>query len=160
MIPDGVNLDDLALQLEEDSVAFGPFVPSGKVSDVEPGLIDAVTHAGEGDFGSLGVVVLEHTPAHAPDLRDVAQDLLLSTGMDTIIVRTPESGAVVSDVHSRAALEQAQYPLLGNPDLVGGVNAFVGEINGWTVSWTSVLAVILVVLALTALAVGVALRSS
>ena len=57
MIPDGVDIDDLSRQLAEDSVAFGSFVPVEQVSSLEPGLIDAVSHAERSGFGSLGVVV-------------------------------------------------------------------------------------------------------
>ena len=147
MIPDGVDIDDLSRQLAEDSVAFGSFVPVEQVSSLEPGLIDAVSHAEQSGFGSLGVVVLEHTPPHTPDLRDVAQDLLLGTDVDTVIVRAPESGAVVSDVHSRGAIEAAQYPFLGNPDIVGGVFGFIDDVNGSSADWVSAVALIVIALA-------------
>ncbi len=147
MIPDGVDIDDLSRQLAEDSVAFGSFVPVEQVSSLEPGLIDAVSHAEQSGFGSLGVVVLEHTPPHTPDLRDVAQDLLLGTDVDTVIVRAPESGAIVSDVHPRGAIEAAQYPFLGNPDIVGGVFGFIDDVNGWSVNWPLALVLIAVTLA-------------
>lgn len=143
MIPPDVDLDDLAHQLGEDSVAFGAFVPTERAAELQPGLADAVAHAGATDFGSLGVVILEQAPAHAPDMRDVAQDLLLSTELDTVIVRAPHSGAVVSDVHSRADLESAQYPFLGNPDLVGATHRLIDDVNAASVNWPLVMAAII-----------------
>lgn len=155
MIPAGIDTDDLARQIGEDAVAFGTQVPAGRVAELEPGLVDAVAHADASGFGSLGVVVLGETPPHAPDLRDVAQDLLLATDVDTVIVRAPESGAVVSDLHTRADIESAQYPFLGNPDVVGGVFGFIDGVNGSSVSWAS--AVTLIAIALVAVVVFTAL---
>lgn len=159
MIPDGVDIDDLSRQLAEDSVAFGSAMPVEQVSSLEPGLIDAVSHAEQSDFGSLGVVVLGQTPSHTPDLRDIAQDLLLGTDVDTVIVRAPESGAIVSDVHSRAAIEEAQYPFLGNPDIVGGVFGFIDDVNGWSANWPLAVALIVVALAAVCVATAWAARS-
>ncbi|QGU04631.1 Rv1476 family membrane protein [Corynebacterium comes] len=158
MIPADVDLDDLAHQLDEDSVAFGAFVPAEKAAELEPGLVDAVSHAEATDFGSLGVVILEQTPAHTPDMRDVAQDLLMITDLDTVIVRAPLSGAVVSGTHSRADLEAAQYPFLGNPDLVGATRQFVDDVNAAAVSWPSAVAVIAISVVATATFAAVAAR--
>lgn len=162
MIPAGIDIDDLARQVEEDAVAFGPLVPAERIGELEPGLVDATVHAEASGFGPLGVVVLGETPAHQPDLRDIAQDVLLSTDVDTVIVRAPESGAVVSDVHSRADIESAQYPFLGNPDVVGGVHGFIDDVNGLSVSWLSAAVLILLTMAAVAVftAVGACRRSS
>ena len=159
MIPVGIDIHDLARQVEEDSVAFGALVPAGRVGELEPGLIDAASHADATGFGSLGVVVLGETPAHAPDLRDIAQDVLLATEVDTVIVRTPESGAIVSDLHSRAEIESAQYPFLGNPDVVGGVHRFIDDVNGAGTSWATVLAVIVLVVAAAVVFAALSVRS-
>ncbi|MCS5479507.1 hypothetical protein NYP18_07540 [Corynebacterium sp. YIM 101645] len=150
MIPADVDLDDLNRQLGEDAVAFGAFVPEGKAADLEPGLLDAVAHARDTDFGALGLVILERTPPQTADMRDVAQELLMSTDLDTVIVRAPHSGAVVSDVHSRAGLEVAQYPFLGNPDVVGAAHRFVDDVNASAASWPSATALILLGVAGTA----------
>ncbi|MDO5511114.1 DUF6676 family protein [Corynebacterium sp.] len=154
MIPEGVDIDDLSLQLAEDSVAFDAVAPAERIDSLEPGLIDAVTHAGDSGFGSLGVVVLTHTPAHTPDLRDVAQDLLLGTDLETVIVRAPGSGAMVSEVHSRGALESAQHPFLANPDVVGGVFGVIDDVNGWSTNWPFALAAMVAALAVLVLATG------
>ncbi|AJK68891.1 Rv1476 family membrane protein [Corynebacterium marinum] len=159
MIPADVDLDDLARQLGEDSVAFGAFVPAGKSTELEPGLLDAVAHAEATDFGSLGVVVLERAPAHAPDMRDVAQELLMGTDLDTVIVRAPFSGAAVSDVHSRADLEAAQYPYFGNADLVGATRQFVDDVNAATVGWPfTAIAIVLAVVITSTFTVAAARR--
>lgn len=155
MIPAGIDTDDLARQIGEDAVAFGGQVPTERIAELEPGLLDATVHADTSGFGSLGIVVLGETPAHTPDLRDVAQDVLLATDVDTVIVRAPGSGAVVSDLHTRADIESAQYPFLGNPDVVGGVFEFIDDVNGSSVSWPS--AVALIVIAMVAVAVFTAL---
>ncbi len=147
MIPAGIDTADLARQIGEDSVAFGAQVPTGRIAELEPGLLDAAAHADTSGFGSLGVVILGETPPHFPDLRDVAQDVLLATEVDTVIVRAPESGAVVSDLHTRADIEAAQYPFLGNPDVVGGVYGFIDDINGSSVNWISITALIALALA-------------
>lgn len=143
MIPADVDLDDLNRQLGEDAIAFGSFVPEGKAADLEPGLLDAAAHARDTDFGPLGLVILERTPPQTADMRDIAQELLMSTDLDTIIVRSPHSGAVVSDVHSRAELEMAQYPFLGNADVVGAAHRFVDDVNATAASWPSAMAFIL-----------------
>lgn len=148
MIPADVDIDDLTRQLNEDSVAFAPLTPAERVADLEPGLLDAVSHAADSGFGSLGVAVLDHSPPHGPDVRDVAQELLLGTGLETVIVRTPHLGAVVSDVHSRAEIESAERPLLGDPDVVGGVHAFIDTVNGTSIPWGAVAVAALVVVAL------------
>lgn len=158
MIPEGVDIDDLARQIDEDSVAFGSFVPAEKMGELEPGLIDAVSHADSSGFGSLGVVVLEHTPAHAPDLRDIAQDVLLATDVETVIVRAPGSGAIVSDAHSRAEIEAAQYPFLADGDVVGGVHRFVDDINGWSLSWGWVFVAVVLVVAVAAVLTALSAR--
>ncbi|MDO5669729.1 MAG: hypothetical protein Q4G50_06975 [Corynebacterium sp.] len=150
MIPEGVDIDDLARQIDEDSVAFGSFVPAEKMGELEPGLIDAASHAESSGFGSLGVVVLEHTPAHTPDLRDIAQDVLVATEVETVIVRAPGSGAIVSDVHSRAEIETAQYPFLADGDVVGGVHRFIDDVNGWSLNWVGILVVVLLLVAVAA----------
>lgn len=143
MIPADVDLDDLNRQLSEDAVAFGTLVPEGRAAELEPGLLDAVTHARGTDFGTLGLVILERTPPQTADMRDVAQELLMATDLDTVIVRAPYSGAVVSDVHSRAELEMAQYPFLGNPDIVGAAHRFVDDVNATAAHWPPVMALIL-----------------
>lgn len=158
MIPADVDLDDLRHQLGEDAVAFGTLVPEGRAAELEPGLLGAVDHARDTDFGTLGIVLLERTPPQAADMRDVAQELLMSTDLDTVIVRSPHSGAVVSDMHSRAELEMAQYPFLGNADIVGAAHRFVDDVNVAAANWPSAAALILLGIAGTAVFTAVGVR--
>lgn len=166
MIPENINIAELAAELEEDLVAMGA-ATGEQYPTLEPDLIGVATGAGEGDFGSLGVVVLDETPAMSSDLRDIAQDLLDSTSLDTIVVRAPASGAVVSDVHSRAALEAGQHELLGTVDFVAGTESLVRSVTESGVSsidWLQVSliagAVILVLLVASAVSVVSAHRKS
>ena len=52
-------------------------------------------------------------------MRDVAQELQLRTGVETVIVRTPQGGAAVSDSYSRADLEAAESAFAGVSTDVG-----------------------------------------
>ncbi len=124
------TLDDLTRRLGEVPVVVGE-----NSRGMEPALLDAVARAGAEGFGELGVVVLDDHPAQATDLRNLAQDLQLSTGLDTVIVRSPFSGAVVSDIHSRAELESAQYAFLGNPDVPGATHVFIDHVAAAGASW-------------------------
>lgn len=157
MIPADIDIDDLARQLEEDSVA----VAAGYRA-LEPELLDAVEHAASMDFGSLGVVVLDRTPPQTADLRDIAQDLQLATDLDTVVVRAPSSGAIVSDVHARAELEAAQHHFLGDPDIPGATHRLIDQVTAAGISWPLVaaliLAVVIVVVVATAWSARVAAR--
>ena len=90
--------------------------------------------------GSFGFVALDETPAQTADLRDIAQELLDTTNINTIIVRAPGSGAIVSDQYSRKTVELAQWDLLGNPDYVSAVDNYVASVSsdsthgGWSLS--------------------------
>ena len=147
MIPAGVDVPDLAQQIDEDSVAYGGDGGEGFARDVEPGLLDAAAHAESGDFGSVGFVVLDRTPERTADLRDIAQDVLLATDVDTVVVRAPGSGAIVSDVHSRSAIESAQYSFLGDPDVVGAAHRFIDDVTGAGITWPIVAVALLLTIA-------------
>ncbi len=147
MIPADVDIDDLARQLDEDSVAVGE-----AHAGLEPALADVVGRAEGADFGSLGIVVLDHTPPRTADLRDVAQDLQLATDLDTVLLRTPSSGAVVSDVHDRARLESAQHLFLGDPDIPAAAHRFVDQVSASGVNWGLVAVVAVVLMAVVAAA--------
>lgn len=147
MISAGVDIPDLAQQIGEDSVAYGGDGGEGFTRDVEPGLVDAVAHAESGDFGSVGFVILDRTPQQTADLRDIAQDVLLATDVDTVVVRAPGSGAIVSDVHSRSAIESAQYSFLGDPDVVGAAHRFIDEVAGAGINWALVAAALVLIIA-------------
>ena len=154
MIPADVNIDSLASQIQADHVAIGEF--GLHHPGLEESLTHAVTDAQNSGFGTLGVVVLDHTPTVSADMRDIAWKVQQATGLDTIIVRSPDSGAVVSDTYSRAQLEAAQYHLLGNPDFAAGTRNFASDVMGmqfpWTIVGIALIAAILFIAAATALA--------
>lgn len=128
MIPEHINIEELAQDLEDDFVAMGS-VTGEQYPTMEPDLIRIAEGAGHGEFGSLGVVVLDSAPPVTADLRDVAQELLQSTAVDTVVVRAPGSGAVVSDVHSRATLESAQHGMLGTHDYITGTELLIRDVT-------------------------------
>ncbi|MBI8988917.1 DUF6676 family protein [Corynebacterium meridianum] len=136
MIPADINLTDITKDLADDGVAIG------SLDSEYPGLSDALSgvidNARSGGFGELRFVFLDSAPAVAADQRDVAQDLLDATGADTLILRSPAGGAVVSGEHSRAAIESAQVDLFGNPDLVAGTQIFVDDLTRATVPWQGI----------------------
>lgn len=163
MIPADVDMDDLARQLNEDSVAFAGLNAPQMEVDLQPALLEATTRAADGDAGSVGVVVFDWTPGQAADLRDVAQDLMTATGLDTVLVRAPGGGAAVSDIHSRSVVESAQATFLSNWDYVGATHGFVDDLASSGPNWiavaVAVVAFLAIVCAVTALSVRSALRA-
>lgn len=141
MIPENIDLKQLASELGDDAVSMGERTGS-QFPTLEHDLINAVSTAESSDFGSLGIVVLDDTPVVTSDLRDIAQELLMQSDLDSVIVRAPLSGAVVSDVHSRAALESGQHDMLGTTDYVLGTELLVqGVTDSWVtnIEWVQVL---------------------
>lgn len=69
--------------------------------------------------GKFGIALIDTPYDKAADLRDVAQELQLRTGVETVIVRTPQGGAAVSDSYSRADLEAAESAFAGVSTDVG-----------------------------------------
>ncbi|MDO4760406.1 MAG: hypothetical protein Q4A31_00590 [Corynebacterium sp.] len=114
MIPEGINISDLTTQLLDDGVAFVHDDPELHAQLVASREQSPALH-------NAGFVVLNFTPAQPADLRDIAQELLLSTDLSTIVVRSPDSGAIVSNAYSRAHLESAQHAFLSTPTIEAGV---------------------------------------
>ena len=114
MIPEQYNIDELAAQLNDDSVVLGAY--GREHPGAEQDIATILANAENQGRGSFGFVALDETPAQTADLRDIAQELLDTTNINTIIVRAPGSGAIVSDQYSRKTVELAQWDLLGNPD--------------------------------------------
>lgn len=160
MIPENIDLKQLASELGDDAVTMGERT-GNQFPTLEKDLINVVTDAKESDFGSLGVVILDETPVMTSDLRDIAQELLIQTDLDTVVVRAPMSAAVVSDVHSRAALESGQHDLLGTTDYVLGTELLVQDVTESTVGnidWGQLLIWGLVALAIAVVVAGVSVR--
>lgn len=113
---------ELATQIDEDGVAF---VNPPVDADLERQLTEALPDG-------AGFIVAP--PGFGP-LRDLGQDVLDVSEAATIVVRSPESAAVVSDVHSRAAIESAQSHLFAHPDYVLGAREFFADLAGFNVPW-------------------------
>lgn len=149
--PADVDIDAIAGQLASAPVAFGSQNPINEqlghdIADA----IGRVDSANAGDLGSVGVVVLEHTPPHVPDVRDIAQDVANASGLDTVVVRTPHVAVGVSDTLSRAEVEQGQRAMVAEPDYARGLEAFAEASNAFSVPWVPVMIVIVAALILAA----------
>ena len=139
------TLEELVSQLASSSVAFGTDNPVN--AELGPALEDALAEA---NLDPAGMIVLEQTPPVIADLRDLAQDAAAETGLDTVLVRTPQVAVGVSDSLTRAQVERGERAMVTEPDYVVGVNAFTDAANSFSVNWP--LAVAVVVLALAAVA--------
>lgn len=160
MAPSDIDLDALATQLSERGVAFGTPNPVNEALGADlRRAIDTVQQQG---MGPVGYVVLETTPERPGDLRDIAQDLQIATGLDTVVVRTPRTTAAVSDSLTRAEVESGQFALISEPDYAAGLEAFAAEAGGFSIPWVAAGALIIAVLAAVAIATAfsVAMRSS
>ncbi|WP_033377626.1 DUF6676 family protein [Corynebacterium lubricantis] len=137
-----MNYDQNSLveQLQQDGVAFG----SDNLNNwaLEESLFHSLDQIHEMDLPEIGVVVLEGTSDSAATLRDLAQDMNLATGIDTVVVRTPNSVAVVSDTLDRAEIETAQRALMAEPDYATGLHAFAESVTSFNIPWLAVSVVV------------------
>ena len=147
------TLDDLVSQLASSSVAFGTDNPVNAA--LGPALEDALAEA---NLDPAGMIVLEQTPPVIADLRDLAQDAAAETGLDTVLVRTPQVAVGVSDSLNRAQVECGERAMAAEPDYVAGVHAFADAANLFSVNWPLVVAAVLVVLAAVAAAAAFSAR--
>lgn len=124
----------LAAQIDDDGVAF-----AGLPEDhaLQGQLVDALD-------GQAGFVVAPLDGVGAAGLRDLGQDVLNASSVDTVIVRSPESAAVVSNELSRAAIESAQGAIFAEPDYVVGTHRFLNEVSGFDMPWALLTAVVVV----------------
>lgn len=136
------TLEELVSQLASYSVAFGTDNPVN--AELGPALEDALAEA---NLDPAGMIVLEQTPPVLADLRDLAQDAAAETGLDTVLVRTPQVAVGVSDSLNRAQVERGERAMAAEPDYVAGVHAFADAVNLFSVNWPLAVAVIVVVLA-------------
>lgn len=143
------TLKEIVSQLSSSSVAFGTDNPVNAA--LGPALEDALAEA---NLDPAGMIVLEQTPPVIADLRDLAQDAAAETGLDTVLVRTPQVAVGVSDSLNRAQVECGERAMAAEPDYVAGVHAFADAANLFSVNWPLVVAAVLVVLA--AVAAGAA----
>lgn len=136
------TLEELVSQLASSSVAFGTDNPVN--AELGPALEDALAEA---NLDPAGMIVLEQTPPVLADLRDLAQDAAAETGLDTVLVRTPQVAVGVSDSLNRAQVERGERAMAAEPDYVAGVHAFADAAESFSVNWPLAVAVIVVVLA-------------
>ncbi len=155
MIPQHIDADALAGDLADDAVAFTPEAP---VDQVLAERLSSLLSGAERTAGRAGYVI--SGPGPGTDMRDLGQAALdASEGeLDTIIVRAPDSVAVVSDVVSRAEIESTQGHLLANPDYVEGLGQFLAQLEGegigqgqWLLIAAATIAAIVVVASITAM---------
>ena len=147
------TLEELVSQLSSSSVAFGTDNPVNAA--LGPALEDALAEA---NLDPAGMIVLEQTPPVIADLRDLAQDAAAETGLDTVLVRTPQVAVGVSDSLTRAQVERGERAMVAEPDYVAGVHAFADAANGFSLNWPLVVAAVLVVLAAVAAAAAFSAR--
>lgn len=136
MIPQDVDINSIRGELIADNVAINQI--GREYPELEGQLIDVTHHAADSGFGKTGIVILDQTPASPISVRDIAQELLNTTDFSAIIVRTPHTGAVVSNNHSRAELESAQWHFLNTPDFVAGSRTLIDEVNVHTFPWAEI----------------------
>jgi len=148
VIPEDVNINALTDELNADGVYIGSL--ADEYPEMESKLIEVTQKAKEQGIGDMHIAILDQTPAHTADLRDIAQELLNHTGADLVLVRNPMSGAVVSDDVSRATLEAAQYHFLADPDYVRASNFFVDYVSSTSVPWGLVSIAVLITIVVVA----------
>lgn len=158
MIPADTDIADLSGQLADNGVAIGSVAEQYPTMEGE--LAEVMDQAEVEGFGAAGIAVLDHTPENAADLRDIAQELLMAGELDTVIVRAPASGAIVSDIHSRAEIESAQWRFLGDSDYVAATRTLIEDINSAGISWGAVTALALLALLVVLVLATLAARST
>lgn len=128
-----IDVSSLIHQLREDNIAL-------EVANegLEKHIADALPE-------NHGVVVLEHTPPHIPNVRDLAQDLANETGIDTVIVRTPDVAIAVSSSLTRAQVEQGERAMVAQPDYGDGLRAFLSTSTQTQPAWLPIFLAIVVV---------------
>lgn len=149
-------LEELASQLASSPVAFGTDNPVN--AELGPALEAALADANTDAFAPVGMIVLEQTPPVIADLRDLAQDAAAETGLDTVLVRTPQVAVGVSDSLARAQVERGERTMVAEPDYVVGVHAFADAANTFSVNWPLTVAVVVLVLAVVATAAALSAR--
>lgn len=159
MTLENIDVAPLREQINVDAVAIGQLGQTYPTLEQE--LIDATRHGVETGFGRAAFVILDDTPAGVATTRDVAQELLNTTDFDTIIVRSPHSGAIVSHDYSRAAIESAQYDYFANPQIAPASRQLMDTLHTQHYPWSLInIAIAVVVLAAIAITAWLTLRQA
>ncbi|KQB85569.1 DUF6676 family protein [Corynebacterium oculi] len=133
MIPDNIDLDAMRTQIADRGVAIhGKGSTDTAYRDKLAAAIDAAEATGQGSFG---IAVLDFTPTHTADLRDIAQEIHQGTELDTVIVRAPGSGATVSSVYSRDDIERAQDDFLSTTNYATAVREYPEHLSAAPIPW-------------------------
>ncbi|MBH5299295.1 hypothetical protein K1I36_06360 [Corynebacterium silvaticum] len=126
MLPQGIDVNAYEAELKASGVVLQ--TPN---SEVHEKLVDATQGRG------LAIAVVDQTPEHPADLRDLAQELLNRLSADgevsTVAVRSPHTGAIVSKGHSRAELEALQHQFFSEPNYVAGVTQLAAHLEHETI---------------------------
>ena len=130
-----IDVSPLVHQLREGNIAL-------QVADE-----DLENHVASTLPENYGLVILEHTPSHIPDVRDLAQDLANETGIDTVIVRTPDIAIAVSNSLTRAQVEQGERAMVAQSDYGDGLRAFLSTSTQTQPAWPPILLAIVFVAA-------------
>ncbi|WJZ02683.1 Rv1476 family membrane protein [Corynebacterium freiburgense] len=150
MIPQDVDLDALAADINEDSVAVGTL--GEQYPNLESELEAVAQQARADGHGEYAFVALDRMPDMPADMRDIAQELLLRTQAETVVVRSPYYGTIVSSEHTRADIEAAEKVIFNDPNYVGSFRWLTENLGQEPVSWglvhTGLLAVVIVTIVL------------
>ncbi|WP_257181776.1 Rv1476 family membrane protein [Corynebacterium cystitidis] len=141
---ENIFLESLSQQLRHDGVAFSSDDPANWI--LEESLLRAAQTVNHQGFPQLGVVVLEGHELHGAQLRDLAQDLNLATGIDTIIVRAPHATAAVSDTFTRSELEAGQLAMESQADYAAGLLEFSSVVQNFSMPWFALFSAIIALL--------------
>ncbi|MCZ9293039.1 DUF6676 family protein [Corynebacterium meitnerae] len=156
MAPVNVDKASLSAQLADDGVAFETDNPVNLL--IEPDLLRVTQEANQTDNGPFGFIVLEQVGVGPGALRDLAQEMLDETDTNTVIVRTPDATAAVSNTLTRAQIEGAQFALIRQPDYAQGIDAFVAETSQPGPAWAGLGVFFVAVVAVVALATRVSVK--
>ncbi|ART21323.1 hypothetical protein CBE89_07345 [Corynebacterium striatum] len=135
MIPKEVDLANLSGQLRQDGVAFSnPRIANDL--EIQEEIIKSL-------HPDHGIAVVDSFSASAADARDIAQDLQLATGLDTVIVQTPTHVSAVSDSLTRANIEAAERAIPRGLDQTSVLEQFYSGTDHFAVHWMAIIALIL-----------------
>lgn len=157
MIPADVDLEALTADLEDDSVAVGAL--GEEYPDLEGYLHEVVQVAAADGRGKYAFVALDRMPDMPADMRDIAQEILLRTDADTVVVRSPHYGTIVSSTHTRAEIEAAEQVIFHDPDYVASFRWLTETLGQETTPWGAVFVAVAIVILITVIMAAISFRS-
>ena len=137
------RFDSLVDQLNIDGIAFE--TANEGTGSLEQSLSSTLSSAHDHSGLNVGLVFLDSTP----ELRDLAQDLNLATGIETIYIRTPDVAIATSEKFPRSSIEAGQLASVRASSYEDGVAQFLQEASSRQLDWISVLIAVAVVLIVT-----------